>query len=268
VLDRRPFPTLVAALAAALLLRVPVAARAQDASGATKRVDDLTAVEARRHYEEGTKAFNLGEYPRAISEFKAAYNAKPDPLLLYNIGQSFRLQGDAGQAIFFYKSFLRNMPATPNRKEVEGRIHSLEKQVQADEQHKDAVPIVVPPPATATPATIPPPPAIVATPPVEAPPPPPSTPTTSASKDAGTPAEVTPLPTAPPPLEPQPVPASAAVDLSQQPTAPPAGKPIYKKWWFWTGIGAVLLVGVVAVAARDKPPSTTFGLFDPTFVKP
>jgi outer membrane protein assembly factor BamD (BamD/ComL family) len=97
--------------------------------GTGRAADDPEAAEAKKHYEEGTKAFNLGEYPRAISEFKATYNAKPDPLLLYNIAQSYRLQGDPSQALFFYKSFLRNMPNAPNRKEVEGRIKTLEKQI-------------------------------------------------------------------------------------------------------------------------------------------
>jgi hypothetical protein len=263
VVDRRPFPTLVAALAVALLAVpvavVPVTALAQDAPAPAKHADDPTAVEARRHYEEGTKAFNLGEYPRAIGAFKAAYNAKPDPSLLYNIAQSFRLQGDAGQAIFFYKSFLRNLPATPNRKEVEARIRTLEK--QAEEQRKEAVPVVTPP----APALAPPP----ASSPVQ-PLAIPSSEASSPPKDTtAKPVEETPPSTAPPPLAPQPPLASSTVDLTAPPTdVPPAGKPIYKKWWFWTGIGAVLLIGVVAVAARDKPPSTTLGLFDPTFVKP
>ncbi|HEY4187798.1 MAG TPA: tetratricopeptide repeat protein [Polyangia bacterium] len=235
-----------------------MASHAQDA--ATKHADDPVAAEARRHYEEGTKAFNLGEYPRAIAEFKAAYNAKPDPSLLYNIGQSFRLQGDAGQAIFFYKSFLRNMPATPNRKEVEGHIRALEKQAQVEEQRKEAaaVPVVTAPPVVAVPVT-PAAPVVVPPPPVETAPP-----------VVVKPIESAPSSTTPPSLETQPAPAAPTVDLSPRPSdEPPPPRPIYKKWWFWTGIGAVLLVGgAVAVAARNKPPSTSFGLFDPTFIKP
>ena len=83
---------------------------------------DAAVVEARKHFEDGTKAFNLGEFDRAIAEYKAAYNAKPDPVFLYNIAQSYRLSNDLSQALFFYRSFLRNQPNTPNRKEIEERI--------------------------------------------------------------------------------------------------------------------------------------------------
>src|SRR5262245_20698693 len=57
-----------------------------------EKAEDPTA--ARKHYAEGTKAFNLGEFQRAITEYRAAYNAKPDPVFLYNIAQAYRLAGD------------------------------------------------------------------------------------------------------------------------------------------------------------------------------
>jgi hypothetical protein len=244
-------------------------ARAQEAAGA-KRADDPAAVEARRHYEEGTKAFNLGEFPRAIAEFKAAYNAKDDPSLLYNIGQAFRLQGDAAQAIFFYRSYLRNMPNSPNRREVEGRIRTLEKQLEdqkkADQKMEATTPVVVPPAAavTAPPAagasaaeTVPAPEATA--PPAAAAPP-------SSKQDTAPASTVTPLPTAVPS-----VPSTPGADLTRQPADQPAAStPFYKTWWFWTAVGVVAVVGVGAgiAAARDKPPSTSLGLYDPTFVKP
>jgi len=271
VLTRPSLQPWVAALSVAVVLTVSFGARAQDPAGAPKHADDPMAAEARRHYEEGTKAFNLGEFPRAITEFKAAYNAKADPSLLYNIAQSYRLQGDAAQAVFFYKSFLRNMPAAPNRKEVEGRIRTLDKQVE--EQRKEPVPLVPPPAVTSPPPAAP---AVVGTAPAISPVPPattertPLTPGSAVGDVAAPKAPETPPPsTVPPTLEPQPVAAPpATVDLTSPPPEATPATPVYKKWWFWTGIGAVVLVGVVAVAARDKPPSTTFGLFDPTFTKP
>jgi len=256
----------VAALAAVLVVAGVPAARAQEP--APKRSDDPAAVEARRHYEEGTKAFNLGEFPRAIAEFKAAYNAKDDPSLLYNIAQSFRLEGDAAQAVFFYRSFLRNMPTAPNRREVEGRIHTLEKQLEdqkKEEQKKEAAAPVAPVP---DPAPVPP---VVAPAPVAppAPEPPPATATIPAAPPAPEPVPVEkPLPTAPPPVEAAP----AAADLTRAPAEPSsaASKPFYKKWWFWTAVGVVAVVGLGAgiAAARDKPPSTSLGLYDPIWVKP
>lgn len=253
----------VAALAAVLVVAGVHGAGAQEAPAA-KHSDDPAAAEARRHYEEGTKAFNLGEFPRAIAEFKAAYNVKDDPSLLYNIAQSFRLQGDTTQAIFFYRSFLRNMPNTPNHREVEGRIRALEKQL--DDQKKEApAPVVAPPPAAVTaPAAAP-----VVAPAQPAPssePPPVPAASTVPNQETAPPSLEHALPTAPPPVE-----AAPAVDLSRAPADQPApSAPFYKKWWFWTAVGVVAVVGVGAgiAAARDKPPSTSLGLYDPTFVKP
>ena len=89
-----------------------------------------TETEAKRHYEEGSKAFALGEFARAVGEYRAAYNAKPDPAFLYNIAQAYRLAGDLQQAVFFYRSFLSQQPNTPNRDEVERRIEDLNAQLQ------------------------------------------------------------------------------------------------------------------------------------------
>jgi tetratricopeptide (TPR) repeat protein len=85
---------------------------------------------AKRHFEEGTKAFNLGEFTRAIEEYRLAYNAKAEPLILYNIAQAYRLSGDLAQALFFYRSYLHNLPDAANHDEVEMRIASIEEQLR------------------------------------------------------------------------------------------------------------------------------------------
>lgn len=42
---------------------------------------------------------------------------------------------------------------------------------------------------------------------------------------------------------------------------PPVDEPIYDRWWFWTAVGAVVVVGlVVAVSASgSKTPNTYYG---------
>lgn len=254
-------------------------------TGLVRAADDPAAAEAKKHYEEGTKAFNLGEYPRAITEFKATYNAKPDPLLLYNIAQSYRLEGDLGQALFFYKSFLRNMPTAPNRKEVDGRIKTLEKQIadQKVDQKKEPgtiVPIIipsapvgaVPPPTTTTP------PAATAPSSAGTPPPMPASPSSAPSSpspgESGPAGETkTSMSRATPPANPTTVLSTTAsgpaaeVDLTTPTgrTEEPS-RPIYKKWWFWVGsVAAVLVIGGVIAASANKPPNTPLGTYQPTF---
>ena len=56
------------------------------------------------------------------------------------------------------------------------------------------------------------------------------------------------------------------VDLTARPADESSGAPIYKKWWFWTGVGVLLAgaaVTVVAVATSGGGPSPYRGNFDP-----
>ena len=204
---------------------------------------DAAVVEARKHFEDGTKAFNLGEFDRAIAEYKAAYNAKPDPVFLYNIAQSYRLSNDLSQALFFYRSFLRNQPNTPNRKEIEERIRQLETQISQQKAITTS-----PPTTTVAPGNLP-------------------TPTTSTVtpvtpahvEPAPTPAHVEPTPVAPAPIAAQP----NGVDLTTSQRH--SDKPIYKKGWFWgVVVGVVVVAGVgiglgVGLTRGGSAPSTTLG---------
>jgi tetratricopeptide (TPR) repeat protein len=90
--------------------------------------DDLVA--ARQHFEEGTRAYNLGEFKRAADEYREAYHLSADPALLYNIAQAYRLDKNAEQALFFYRSYLRNSPNSSHQQEVEQRIRILEEQLK------------------------------------------------------------------------------------------------------------------------------------------
>lgn len=96
------------------------------------RADDVGA--ARDHYRKGTRAYDLGHYDEAVKEYEAAYRAKDDPALLFNIAQAYRLSGDLPNAIRTYRSFLRRVPEAPNRAEVDKRIIELQKAI--DEQAK------------------------------------------------------------------------------------------------------------------------------------
>ena len=95
---------------------------------------DSAGNEARRHYQQGSTAYSLGDFVHAAEEYKAAYKAKPDPAFLYNIAQAYRLANDATNALFFYRSFLHNLPEASNRAEVEDRIAKLEAQLAARDE--------------------------------------------------------------------------------------------------------------------------------------
>ncbi len=205
--------------------------------------EDPATTEAKRHFEEGSKAFALGEFPRAIQEYRAAFNAKPDPVFLYNIAQAYRLSNDLRQALFFYKSFLSNMPDAPNRRAVEQRIRDTEAQLAKQREITEAPPNVPVTPAVV--ASAHPAPAVTTPPAISEPP------------------AVTPPP-APPPAEPAPaVAATSAVEITR---APPRRTPVYKKWWLWTAVGAgAVAIGLgvglgLGLRAHTTVPQAHFGV--------
>jgi tetratricopeptide (TPR) repeat protein len=124
--------------------------------GGRAHADD-DSVAAKHHFESAMRLFNVGEFDEAAKEYREAYKLKPDPVLLYNAGQSYRLAKNAEQALFFYRSFLRNAPDAKNRAEVEGRIRVLEEQVKQQQAPPNDVVKPAPPvesrPVEATPET-------------------------------------------------------------------------------------------------------------------
>jgi tetratricopeptide (TPR) repeat protein len=95
---------------------------------------------ARAHYRKGKTYFDLQRYHDAAREYEAAYEAKNDPALLFNIGQSYRLAGEYPPALGAYRSYLRNLPNARNRVDVERRIADLQEMVDRDRRNREAPP--------------------------------------------------------------------------------------------------------------------------------
>ncbi len=149
---------------------------------------------AKRHFDRGQKLFALGKFDQALDEYQQAYDAKPIPDFLFNIGQCHRNLSNYDAAIFSFKKFLKLAPDAENRDQVEEYIADLEAEQEKDNARKLKL--------------------------VDERPPPP----------------------------------------------PPEGEtPVYKKWWFWTGIvlvGAGAGVGIYAATRpgeTSSPPMTTGG---------
>jgi tetratricopeptide (TPR) repeat protein len=161
-------------------------------------------------YERATAHFNLGRYQQAAEEYQKVYELHPDPVLLYNIAQAYRLAGDLDKAVFFYKSYVRLNPQASNRDEVDTRLKEL---TRALEEQKKAQ---RPPNGVESPAK----------------------PPTEGGTVAPPPAETT----TPPSAETQP--ASQATTAPAPAPAEQRRTPIYKKWWLWTAVAGVVVVGV------------------------
>jgi hypothetical protein len=114
---------------------------------------DPSMAAAKQHFEAGRNAYNAGDFPNAIREFKAAEALRPSPVLDYNIGLANEKLQRRRVAVRYYHRYLEGAPAAPNRAEVEARIAQLEKEIaaqphaQAPEQAAD----YPPPPVAAVP---------------------------------------------------------------------------------------------------------------------
>ena len=199
--------------------------------------------DARRIYDEATAAFGLGRYAEAAEKYEAAFSLRPDPALLYNAAQSYRLAGNKARALELYRNYVRLYPEGTNAEDARSPRRGAE---EGDRGERSGTPPAAP---------------VAPLPPAHAPSaPPPSTPPTATMPP---PVETTmpaaaPLPSAPPPA------ADTNVPMVSRPA--PAGdeqKSLTRQTWFWVAVGAAaVLVGttVILLATRGETfPDATFG---------
>jgi hypothetical protein len=109
--------------------------------------DDAATVEARALHAQGKAAYDADRFQEALTLFEGAFQRRPLPGFLFNIGQCLRKLGRHGEAARAFERYLEAQPDASNREDVEALI--------AEER------------AAAAPA--PPPPSPPALPPVDAP---------------------------------------------------------------------------------------------------
>jgi hypothetical protein len=223
----------------ALGLVAALAGAARAAGGAS--LDDEKR--ARALYESAEKSFDVGKFAEALTDYQAAYEAKPLPGFLFNIAQCYRNMGNYERARFFFRRYLALDPHAPNHRRVEELISEMTKQLDAQAAAAAAAP-------AATPTTPPPAP----TPPIE-----PVAPSPTPSAAPGSEAAPAPSPAAsavPPLPAPEPE-TSPAATLTATAPEPSERRPVYKRWWFWTGVGAVVVGGAVAAFFLTRQPEAT-----------
>ena len=98
----------------------PRAARAQSASDAG----------APSHEKRAQVAYALQDWPTAIREFEAAFQAEQKPDFLWGIAQAQRLSGDCKAAINTYKSYRRNEISADQSAAADSRIQHCEQELQ------------------------------------------------------------------------------------------------------------------------------------------
>jgi len=200
--------------------------------------------EARRERSEGTVALNLGRYDDAAEHFEEAYGLSQDPILLFYLGQAYRLGGKPEKALSAYNAFLRSSsPNSKNREQYERAAADIEliatvlvkRGVSAQPQENPV-----------------------------------SSPAAAASKPAGKDKSMT----AGAMLAPSAASSSLASEkaardaalVQAEPVSPPPAehnKRFYKKLWFWSSVVGALALGGAAAWWYTRPtaetPATTYG---------
>jgi len=205
-----------------LVAAVPVVMMTMAAPAHAAKGDNATEMKAR-------EAFAAGRYDDALELFAKLYAQTLNPIYLRNIGRCHQKMRQPEKAIDKFNEYLAKEKkiSADERKEIDGYIKEME--TLRDEQARQNTP---PPPPNPNPPVTPinagnnpPPPNYNYYPP----PPPPQTGTTSGTLVA----------------QPQPLQEDA---------------PIYKKWWFWTGVGALVvttvIVAVVLSSGTSRPECT------------
>jgi hypothetical protein len=142
---------------------------------ATALAQDFEA--AGKHFSAAQEAFGAKHFKTAAIEFEAAYGITKDPVLLYNVAESYEKAGDGHKAVASYKAYLKEQPTAQDKAEVQRRIKAIEgkgyriasQSAPGDNPPSTTTAPATPPPTATTPAT--PPPTTPATPPTTSPPP-------------------------------------------------------------------------------------------------
>jgi tetratricopeptide (TPR) repeat protein len=215
-----------ARLSLTLLASVWVAVATPSVAWSASGADAARIRSARSHYEQAVSHYNLDEFAPALAEFREAYRLKPDPSFLFNIAQCHRRLGENEAALDFYRKYLRSLPDAPNRADVERTIAELRARPAAPDGAPAAGP-ALPPAGTAPQAA-----------------------------EVPAPAPVAPPATTSPEAE-----GIASVSLPAPVPVPLEHTPLYRRWWFWTALGAMAVGAVIASVAlsssSDAPYSGT-----------
>jgi hypothetical protein len=100
--------------------------------------------DVRVHYERATRAYDLNKYQEAVDEYQKVYEIDGDPVMLFNIGQAYRLNDQPQESIHFYRRYLQRSPEARNRDDVNRKIVNLEKLIE--DRRKAAAAVTPPPP--------------------------------------------------------------------------------------------------------------------------
>lgn len=109
-------------MALPLLLALAVGAPVQAAPSGNKPL-------AKKLFEKGELHYQQGDFTKALHFYKRAHKTYRHPAFIFNIAQCHRQLKHWAMALFSYRLFLSEQPASPNKAEVRRRIKQMERKV-------------------------------------------------------------------------------------------------------------------------------------------
>lgn len=82
--------------------------------------------EAKRHFQQGQTAYDVGQFEEALTSYQEAYKQKPHPAFLFNIGQCYRQLKNYDRAAFFFRRYLTLSPKAANAPQVRVLLGEVE----------------------------------------------------------------------------------------------------------------------------------------------
>jgi tetratricopeptide (TPR) repeat protein len=105
--------------AALCVLLAAGSALADPGAQAPSAPPDQAQVRAKELYTEGKRYYDVADYDHAIEAWKQAYVLASAPMLLFNLGQAYRLKGDCTSALRFYANYEREAGADVDKASLE-----------------------------------------------------------------------------------------------------------------------------------------------------
>jgi hypothetical protein len=84
---------------------------------------------ARKHFDEGVKAFSRKDFKAALDHFEASYGERPVPAVLHNLGLTHEELGQLPEALALLEKYLRESEGQLGRRQVESKIAELRSRV-------------------------------------------------------------------------------------------------------------------------------------------
>jgi hypothetical protein len=96
------------------------------------RADDDLKARADAVYKEGEARYAAKEYLAAAAAFAQSYDLDPDPAVLFNIAQAYRLGRACAQAARYYHEFTAKVPDPPEPDKLERYIAEMDTCAKAE----------------------------------------------------------------------------------------------------------------------------------------